>query len=169
MISRLRRALSGSAPTWTTLAVAVGLTLLLTLGAWYVVSVPGAPQTPSRGAWVDQAHTSLDEVASDVATAQLLLRLVDEDKMLSKYQQIVVLDAENDADKVAGHLSGEQVEPIDDKTYDDVTTVLSDAGDLLSSTRTAIVRRDSAQYAGLARALAHMQDRITKAGAEVPS
>jgi hypothetical protein len=148
---------------------AVAVAIVATLGAIYVVSPGGAPQYPSHGSWVDQAHTALDSVASDVATAQLLLRLAERDRLMGNYQQIVALDAENEAGKVSDHLAGEQTHPADDATYNRVTTVLSDASDLLSSVRVAIVRRDDAKYGDLGTALKKMQTRLSKAEEQVPS
>jgi len=164
---------SGTAASWSRTLVAVGvagcLAAILTLGVVYVRSWGDAPQTPSHDAWVDQAHTSLDEVSSDVATVQLLLRLVDDGDVMSHYQRVVVLDSETAAGKVADHLSGEQPSQADGTTYADVTGVLSDAGDLLSSVRLAVIRQDTSQYQALERALTKMQDRLSKAEGEVPS
>ena len=106
--------------------VGVGVALVATLGAAYVVTPGGAPQYPSHGSWVDQAHTALDSVASDVATAQLLLRLAERDRVMGNYQQVVALNAETEAGKVSDHLAGEQTHPQDDATYTRVTTLLSD-------------------------------------------
>jgi hypothetical protein len=148
---------------------AVGVAVITSLGVVYVVSPGGAPQSPDHESWLDQAHTSLDEVSSAVATDELVLRLAGQDKLLGTYQQVVALDSENSAGKVASHLSGEQPEPGDQATYDRVTTVLSDANDLLSKVRIALVRGDASQYAGLGRALQKMEKRITKAEGLVPS
>lgn len=150
-------------------AGAVGLALVLSLGVAYVVSPGGAPQSPNHESWLDQAHTSLDEVSSDIATAQLLLRLAEQDKVLATYQRVVALESEGSAGKVAGHLSAEQPEPADQATYTRVTTVLSDAADLLSSTRILLVRGDASQYPRLDEALQKMQQRITWAEGLVPS
>jgi hypothetical protein len=150
-------------------AVAVSLAVIVSLGVAYVVSPGGAPQSPSHGAWIDQAHTSLEEVSSGIATAQLLLRLIEDDKVLGKYQRVVALDSENAAGKVASHFSGEQPEPADQATYTRVTTVLSDASDLLSTVRIAVVRGDVARFPALERALVKMQRRITTAEARVRS
>jgi len=150
-------------------AAAAVLAAVLSLAAVYVVSPGGAPQSPDHEAWLDQAHTALDEVSSDVATAQLLLRLTAQDKVPGPYQQVVALDSENAAGTVASHLSGEQPEPADQKTYTQVTTVLSDAGDLLSSVRISVVRRDVGRYPALAHALAKMQHKISWAEGKVPS
>jgi hypothetical protein len=155
----------------TSLAVVVAVCLagILTLGVVYVRSFGDAPQTPSHDSWLDQAHTALDEVSSDVATVQLLLRLVGEGKVPSRYQRIAVLDSESAAGKVSDHLSGEQPSRADQATYSDVVGVLSDASDLLTSVRVALVREDSSQYQRLSKALGQMQTKITKAEAEVPS
>lgn len=164
---------SGRSGGWARTLVAVGvagcLAAILTLGVVYVRSWGDAPQSPSHDSWVDQAHTSLDEVNSDVATVQLLLRLVEDGDVMSHYQRIVVLDSETAAGKVADHLSGEQPSQADGRTYADVTGVLSDAGDLLSSVRIAVVRQDTSQYQALERALTKMQGRLSKAEGEVPS
>jgi hypothetical protein len=149
--------------------VAVCLAAVVSVCVAFVVSAGGAPQDPSHGSWVDQAHTSLDEVASSVATAQLLLRLAEQDKVMGNYQQIVALDSETAAGKVADHFSGEQPAPADQATYTYVSTVLSDATDLLSTVRIAVVRGDSARFPSLERALSRMQTRITRAEARVPS
>jgi hypothetical protein len=150
-------------------AGAVGVAVVLSLAVTYVVSPGGAPQTPNHQSWLDQAHTSLDEVSSNVATAQLLLRLAEQDKLLATYQQVVALDSESSAGKVASHLSAEQPEPADQATYARVTTVLSDAGELLSNVRIVLVRGETSQYPALGRALQKMQQKITKAEGLVPS
>src|SRR3954452_10185225 len=115
-----------------------------------------APQAPDHSSWRDQAHLSIEDVGSNVSTMSLLLRLVRDGRMFGKYQQIVALDSETNAGRTTDHFSGEQPEPRDDPAYHQVTTVLSDAGDLLSEVRIALVRRDSSQYARLARELTHM-------------
>jgi hypothetical protein len=97
----------------------------------------------------------------------LLLRLVREDRMFGKYQQIVALDSETNAGRTADHFSGEQPEPRDDATYSRVTTLLSDATDLLSQVRIALVRRDVREYPALARKLDAMSKRLDRAASDV--
>jgi hypothetical protein len=147
------------------LACAASLTLVL----MYVVSPGGAPQPPDHEAWLDQAHTALEEVSSDVATAQLLLRLAQDDRILGSYAQVVALDSESAVGKVAGHLGAEQPEPADQGTYAHVTTVLSDASDLVAAVRIAVVREDTNRFPALSRALVKMQHTITAAEEKVPS
>lgn len=126
-----------------------------------------APQAPDRSSWHDQAHLSIEDVASNVSTMTLLLRLVREDRMFGKYQQVVALNSETNAGRTADHLSAEQPVPEDDATYKRVTALLSDATDLLSEVRIALVRRDSREYPGLAEDLSKMTDRLDRAEAEV--
>jgi len=122
-----------------------------------------APQAPDHSSWRDQAHLSLQDVASNVATMSLTLRLVRTGRMFGKYQQVVALNSETNAGRTASHFSAEQPEPRDDATYHRVTSVMSDACDLLSEVRIALVRRDSAAYPKLARRLAAMTDRLERA------
>jgi hypothetical protein len=113
-----------------------------------------APQAPDHSSWRDQAHLSVQDVASNVATMSLVLRLVREGRMFGKYQQVVALNSETNAGRTTSHLSAEQPEPRDDPTYKRVTGALSDAGDLLAEVRIALVRRDSGSYPRLAGELA---------------
>jgi hypothetical protein len=121
-----------------------------------------APQAPDHSSWRDQAHLSVQDVASNVATMSLVLRLVREGRMFGKYQQVVALNSETNAGRTTSHLSAEQPEPRDDATYKRVTAVLSDAGDLLADVRIALVRRDSREYPRLAGDLAVMTRRLER-------
>jgi hypothetical protein len=87
--------------------------------------------------------------------------------MFGKYQQIVALNSETNAGRTTDHFSGEQPEPRDDPAYRKVTTVLSDACDLLAEVRIALVRRDSTQYPQLAREMARMTDRLERTATAV--
>jgi hypothetical protein len=135
--------------------------------AWIGVVLLGlltgcAPQAPDHSSWRDQAHLSVQDVASNVATMSLVLRLVREGRMFGKYQQVVALNSETNAGRTTSHLSAEQPEPRDDATYKRVTSVLSDAGDLLADVRIALVRRDTSAYPRLAGDLADMTRRLER-------
>ena len=121
-----------------------------------------APQSPDRSSWTDQAHKSLEDVSSEVATVSLLLRLEDEDKVPGKYQQVVAQDSETAVGQTMSRFGGEQPPEGEDDTYEKVTSVMSDASDLLSQVRIAIVRRDTGQYPKLRADLGKMQDQLTK-------
>jgi hypothetical protein len=119
-----------------------------------------APQSPDRSSWADQAHQSLEDVSSEVATVSLLLRLGSEDKVPGKYQQVVAQDSESAVGQTMATFGGEQPPPSEDATYRKVTSLMSDASDLLAEVRIAIVRRDTGAYPKLRQDLVEMQDRL---------
>jgi hypothetical protein len=140
------------------------IVLLVVLVPVLVAALVGcAPQSPDHSSWTDQARQSLDDTQSQVATVGLLLRLEQDDKVPGKYQQVVAIDAEQAAGTALEKFGGEQPEPRDDATYRRVTSLISDASDLLSQARIAIVRRDTAAYPGLVEDLDDMADRLSRA------
>jgi len=121
-----------------------------------------APQSPDRSSWRDQAYQTLDEVSSNVATASLLVGQVQQDRVMGKYAQVVALNAETNAGKATSTFSAEQPVPTDSDTYRRVTTVLSDAGDVLAQVRIAVVRRDTAAYPHLLRQLSATSRQLSR-------
>ncbi len=121
-----------------------------------------APQSPDHSSWRDQAYESLDQVSSSCATATLLLEQMQRHRIFGKYAQIVALNAETNAGKVTSKFGAEQPVPSDSATYQHVTTALSDAGDVLSQVRIAVVRRDAAAYSQLLRQLSRTSDELSK-------
>jgi hypothetical protein len=126
-----------------------------------------APQSPDHSSWVDQARLALDDTSSQVATVTLLLRLEQDGKVLGKYQQVVAQDSESAVGATLQRFGGEQPEPRDDATYTDVTGVLSDASDVLSQVRIAIVRRATSDYPALLRQLQSVQRDLTSTTEEL--
>lgn len=133
--------------------------------AWQLTGC--APQAPDHSSWRDQAYLSVEDVSSNVSTMTLLLQLVERGRMFGKYQQIVALNSETNAGRTASHLSAEQPEPRDDAMYTRVTGALSDASDLISNARIALVRRDSASYPHLLKQLQAMSKRLDHLGEAV--
>lgn len=146
---------AGSARRSAAAGVAALLVAALTAGC--------APQAPDHSSWTDQAHQSLQDVSSEVATVTLLLRLEREDKVPGKYQQVVAQDSESAVGQTMSTFGGEQPEPRDDAVYKRVTSLMSDASDLLSEVRIAIVRRDEQAYPDLLRQLEGLQQSLTRA------
>jgi hypothetical protein len=109
----------------------------------------------------------LDEVSSNVATASLLLSQLLHERVFGKYAQVVALNAETNAGKVASKFSAEQPVPADSAAYQHVTTTLSDAGAVLSQVRIAIVRRDDAAYPRLLRQLSTADRQLSKAEQQI--
>ena len=122
-----------------------------------------APQSPDHSSWTGQASQSLKDVSSEVATVTLLLRLERERKVPGKYQQVVAQDSESAVGATMAKFGGEQPEPRDDATYHRVTSLMSDASDLLSQVRIAIVRRDSDRYPDLLDQLEGLDRNLTDA------
>lgn len=143
--------------------------MLAGLGTALVVILVAAcaPQSPDHSSWTDQAHQALEDTASQVATVSLLLRLEREGKVPGKYQQVVAQDSESAVGATMAKFGGEQPEPRDDTTYRRVTGLMSDASDLLSEVRIAIVRRDAAAYPKLLDRLGDVENRLNAAAEDL--
>ena len=126
-----------------------------------------APQSPDHSSWTDQAHLALEDTAGEVATVALLLRLEQQRKVPGKYQQVVAMDSESAVGKTMAKFGGEQPEPRDDPEYKRVTSLMSDASDLLAEVRIAIVRRDEDAYPDLLRRLEKLDGELTVAEGEI--
>jgi hypothetical protein len=144
-------------PAFQVGAVLPGAVLILAIGSGC------APQSPDHSSWTDQAHQSLEDAGSEVATVALLLRVQQDDGVFQKYQQVVARDSESAVGTTLERFGGEQPPPADDEEYHRVTGLLSDASDLLSQVRIAVVRADTARYPDLVRQLTSMQDRLRRA------
>ena len=132
------------------------------LGTCVLLASGCAPQSPDHTSWDDQARLALQDTRSEVSTVKLLLELEQEGKVPGKYQQVVAQDSESAVGQTMSRFGGEQPPEGEDDTYEKVTSVMSDASDLLSQVRIAIVRRDTGEYPALRADLAEMQDRLTK-------
>ena len=138
-----------------------------------VLSLVGcAPSTPDHDEWRGKGDQAMSEVASNVATARLLLQQLRADKVHGAYAQTGVLDTETNAESATSRFTALQPEPADDDAYQRVGTVLSDAGDLLAQVRIAVVRRDARAYPGLIRklsaTLADLSDEQARLGVGPP-
>lgn len=141
------------------MGIAISVVLLLATAC--------APQAPDHSSWIDQAHKALEDAGSEVATVALVLRLAERDDVPHKYQQVVAQESERNAGMTMDALGGEQPPAHDDATYTRVTGLLSDASDLVSQARIAIVREDTGEYPKLLRQLDHLQKQLTKAEHQV--
>lgn len=139
--------------------------MLATWGATLAVllATACAPQSPDHTSWTDQGRQALEDTASQVATVTLLLRLERQGKVPGKYQQVVAQDSESAVGATMARFGGEQPVPRDDPAYRRVTGLMSDASDLLSEVRIAVVRRDDDQYPRLLGELEALGRRLTEA------
>jgi hypothetical protein len=126
-----------------------------------------APQSPDHSSWRDQGYQALTDVSSNVATASLLLEQLQSHRVFGTYAQVVSLEAETNAGKVTSKFSAEQPVPSDSASYDHVTSVLSDAGEVLSQVRIAVVRRDAAAYPKLLRQLSRTSRQLSRAEQQI--
>jgi hypothetical protein len=135
-------------------AVLMALTLLLGTAC--------APKSPDRAVWTDQARHAVTDVQGEVATVELVLRQQRAGKLPQNYQQVVVLGSEEAIGTTAESFSSVQPPEGADSHYQRVTSVLSDASDLVAQTRIAIVREDTAEYPKLLRELGTVSDDLSK-------
>jgi hypothetical protein len=122
-----------------------------------------APTSPDHHYWTDQATQALGDAVSDVSTARLALQLQQRGDLQQNYQQVVVLDSEKAVGTTLQAFGGLQPPPRDTAAYHRVTKVLSDASDLLSEVRIAVVREDTGRYAELLDDLAQVRADLLKA------
>jgi hypothetical protein len=126
-----------------------------------------SPQTPDHESWTDSALQALEDSASEVATAELLLRQVRDDRVTRSYEKVVALDADEAAGTIAESFGAKQPPPEDDAEYRRVTTALSDAADLLADVRIAVERSDTSEYADLLEQLGKVADDLDSTRREV--
>jgi hypothetical protein len=116
-----------------------------------------APTSPDHHYWSDQASQALGDALSDVSTVELVLRLEQRGDLAQNYQQVVVLDSEDAVGTTLQTFGGLQPPRGDTAAYHQVSRALSDASDVLSDVRIAVVREDTERYDALLRALAKVR------------
>jgi hypothetical protein len=121
-----------------------------------------APKSPDPPVWTDQARHAITDVQGEVATVELVLRQQQSDKLPQNYQQVVVLGSEEAIGTTAESFSSVQPPPGEDARYKQVTSVLSDASDVVAETRIAVVREDTGEYGRLLRDLGKVSDDLSK-------
>ena len=126
-----------------------------------------APQAPDHEDWRSQGDLALSDVTSNVATARLLVQQLRAGKVFGDYAQTGVVDAETNAGTSTSRFTAKQHESPDDDAYKRVSTVLSDADDLLAEVRIAVVRRDEASYPGLIHQLSSTLQDLDHARAQL--
>jgi hypothetical protein len=113
-----------------------------------------APGTPDGDSWRIDAQRSVSDAASAVRTAELALRLHEDDRIFDRYLQTVLVDAEEAVSKAGDTIGSKQPPRAERERYDTVTGQLDEAASLVSTTRIAVVDRETDRYASLADRLA---------------
>jgi hypothetical protein len=127
--------------------------LLLTIAAAVLLLVGCVPQTPDVDTWRYDARLAVGDVASQLATDELVLRHEMGAGLLGKYENVVTAQAEETAGRSAQLFTAKQPPDQELQRYRTVSDELSSATGLLSEVRIAVVRDDTAAYPHLLRRL----------------
>ena len=121
--------------------------------------------TPATGAdsYHDKASTTVGAAASEVATAQLTVRLVRRDRIQKPYADETVTASETALGSIGNAFGSVQPPTGDDRLRDEVTTLVSDAEDAVAHARIAVRRGDSSDLADAARELSRSAHQLAKA------
>jgi hypothetical protein len=116
-----------------------------------------APGTPDADSWRIDAQRAVSDAASAVHTAELALRLHQDDRIFDRYLQTVLVDAEAAVSKAGDTIGSKQPPRVERERYDTVTGQIDEAASVVSTARIAVVDRETARYGALA-------DRLARAG-----
>lgn len=120
------------------------------------------PSTPDADTYDDKAAQTLGSAVSEVRTVQRLLQTLSENRMF-RASAVTQVRYSEDALDTANKAFTELDQPVSrDRLARDVGTLLGDAGDLLTDARTAIVRRERADYPRLAEDLGALVEELEK-------
>ncbi|HEY9564702.1 MAG TPA: hypothetical protein VIR30_13120 [Nocardioides sp.] len=125
------------------------------------------PSEPSPADWRQKAGQSLEDVASELATAQLTLEAQGDAKLLAKTGVVLLVDAEESAGTTVESFTALQPPKGFERRHTEVSDVLEHASGLLADVRAARVREDEASYGALSRRLARERSTLTKLEEEV--
>ena len=123
-----------------------------------VMTTGCAPGTPDGDSWRIDAQRSVSDAASAVHTAELALRLREDDRIFDRYLQTVVVEAEQAVGAAGDAIGGTQPPRTERERYQTVTGQIDEAAGLVSTTRIAVVDREQERYGALA-------DRLEEAAA----
>lgn len=120
------------------------------------------PNSPERPEWRDDAYYAVSGTASAVATATLVVHQLTSGRLQQNYARATLIAAEDDAGKQSSSFSAMQPAPVDTDRYHEVTSALSDAGDVLADVRIAVVRDNTAAYPSLLKQLNKQTQALNK-------
>lgn len=116
------------------------------------------PRTPDGGGWHTDASRYAGEELAAVGTSILALR--QDDDLYGPYLRVSTAKAEKSGSRAADELTS--VQPPDGARdgYDNVTTALEDASDVLTDVRLAAWEGNTASYPALLQRLEKVRDRL---------
>lgn len=120
------------------------------------------PSRPSAADWHEQASQALEDAASSVATAQLVMREQRRDHLLGRSGTVMLVEAEEAIGTTAQTLDA--LQPPEGLTAQQsrVSDALQRASGLITDARIARVREHTDAYRGLEADLRRERDRLTR-------
>ena len=112
------------------------------------------PDQPSPSQWHEKAGQALEDVASELATAELAVRGQLDDKMLGRSAVVLLVDAEESAGSGVEDFTALQPPPDLAQSHAEVSDALEHAAGLITRARTARVGQQVAEQRDLVRRLA---------------
>lgn len=133
----------------------------LPLAALVMAASACLPSQPSRSAWQDQATLSLEDVASEVATAQVVLREEQRGHLLGRAAQVMLVEAEEAAGQASDSFTTLQPPMSRQALQRELSSILAEGVDLVAEVRIAVTAGDKASYADLGRQLKETRSELT--------
>jgi len=121
-----------------------------------------APGTPDGDSWRIDAQRAVADASSAVQSAELALRQSDRGRVFDRYLQTVLVEAEKGVGKAGETIGSRQPPRAERERYETVTGQIDEAAGLVSTTRIAVVDRETDRYPSLADRLAAAADALQK-------
>ena len=135
------------------IAILVGLVLIGLTGCT-------VPSSPDARDWRRSARQSVGDVASEVETARTTLRQLGADRFVGSYATVLLVDAEEAAGKATDSITTRQPPRVEQARYDEVSSALGDATDLVTEARIAVTRGSERDYPALVEELGTTGDEL---------
>jgi hypothetical protein len=113
-----------------------------------------APGTPDGDSWRIDAQRAVSDASAGVRSAELALRLRNDDRVFDRYLQTVLVDAEEGVGKAGDVIGAKQPPRVERERYGTVTGQIEEAAGLVATARIAVVDRETERYEALADRLA---------------
>lgn len=120
------------------------------------------PPQPSASDWQRQALQSLEDVSSEVATAQVTLREQAAGHLVGKTGVVLLVDAEETAGSTVETFTALQPPQGFEQRHAKVSEALDRAAGLITDARTARVAEETTAYDDLQRSLVHERALLTR-------
>lgn len=120
------------------------------------------PSAPDARDWRRSARQSVGDVASEVETARTTLRELDAGRFVGGYATVLLVDAEEAAGKATDTITTQQPPQVERARYDEVSSALGDATDLVTQARIAVTGGNQEDYQTLVEQLGTTGDELAE-------